>query len=317
MKMCSSVFLTVVTLLSFPAVHANAQTIPQPTPDVLCKRFRELLEQPGLKRELKLPHEFLFSGEVVEPSILLTNASATTMEVPDLAQATGIFVTTSPAAIRDPYAIRRLPESDFCSFPTLVLLAGETRAFHFTVGKSAAFDEIRGETLQWAPYSDYPAGQHRYSVRMGRIEIFGTYTTKLPQIEDFACVEKPESTISDSRQKWVPIQVSPSGNYCRLVILARVEEELVLFSGAAELPVETYHSWYRSATSPDQDPNFPPSKIAPLRLLNLKGNARFAVSKSQGMTRQSAFRLILDNGRSFSLSNLKQRYNAATFSLEN
>jgi hypothetical protein len=113
--------------------------------DMICSKFQDLLQQPGIKVSAISAKDSYYPRENLSIDLVVTNNSDRNLEIPLLAQSSGISVQLfavyfnhlmnryDDTLLNPPHfsAFRRAERSN-CSFPTVIIVPREQRRFPVT-----------------------------------------------------------------------------------------------------------------------------------------------------------------------------------------
>jgi hypothetical protein len=281
--------------------RASAQQI-----DTRCKRFQELLRQEGVSLTTYTPDELQIVGQALEPIVSIKNSSSRSLELPDIAKASGVYVDTSHPAINHRSAThQRWKDIDFCSFETVVLAAGETREFLLAIDKNSFTEDDVKEQPAWIPRASKEPGKHRYIVDLGRQWISGEYTSSEVEVEDYVCFAKRGAT-SNTIAKGT---ANDTKQFCQIAAIVRLESQVFLLTGSAPVDLKLFAVWQEELTLTKekrrQDKFL--ASLAPIRFLALDESVRFSGTRLQDVIPIDKFALLTSSGKTVSLQQVKER----------
>jgi hypothetical protein len=190
--------------------------------DVMCSKFQDLLQQPGIKSSAISAKDFYYPREHLSIDLVIANNSDRNLEIPVLTQKSGISVqlfavrfnrstNRFDATLLNPpnFGARRMAERNDCSFPTVIIVPREQRRFLLT---SAPMEDLFAPEQKVASIDDAGsfAIRRHFIVMMGRFAVQGSFVVDELNVLARTCIEIPG----------VPALPEGQGVPCRLVAVA-------------------------------------------------------------------------------------------------
>jgi hypothetical protein len=173
---------TIYRLVSLAALFFFMGTATAQVPLSRCRKFQELMRQKGLEVSVQLHQEFLFTGEILEPVIVVKNATQSLMEIPSIPNSTRVSM--------DAFEYRPsggTPLVEACSIQTETLLPGGIKRFPLNYDLGVLFSRPDSEKDQYGSLSSKQKGRHGQNVRMGNFLMGFEYNSVFPKLEDTTC----------------------------------------------------------------------------------------------------------------------------------
>lgn len=290
------------------ALHLGSPSLAATQSDVLCVKFRKLMEQPGLRIEVSAQAETLLPREVVEPIVSVTNQSSRLVEIPNLEKTSGVLVSTADRAVGSPGEEKRQQEAEFCSFPTLMLQPGEQIRFHIAADKSPSFESVLAEPRASLPVARSEPGTYSFALLLGRTNLYGKYIVEEPTIDGAVCLLKTVGNDFQARLSRRETLIAPSkqGQYCRVFVLATVNGIQYLYASAEDSRIELFHELRMQESSrPKAAGGSWWTYCTNLKLLPMSGRSSFAKGANGEIVKPAEFGVYAAEGKILRLSELR------------
>lgn len=229
-----------------------------------CKEFRDLLSQRELKITTEPQRAVLFPGEVLEPVVVVQNASNRPVTIPMIDVNSGIMVLSLRRRI-DPLSNQHhyighldrdinfspLVGKDLCTFPTTLLQPNEVRSFPLQfANRKWAGSMVRSRMP--VKEASVDEGKNAFDLYLGNVKVRGFYEIEAFEKVASVCIRETQSDAIGRSPG--DLEQDP---YCSLITLVKQRSKWYLISarGAASLSSHLNDLRLRtSAANPNQTP---------------------------------------------------------------
>ena len=151
--------------------------------DADCREFQAQLSQPGIKIRVESERRVLLPGEILNPVIIIENASDRAVDIPVITYTSGVQAYT-----QKPKAAVTVQNSGACSFKKFSLPKGAAERYPILFlnpfwSGNHVFDGYEGEPAAME------SGSHTFYVKFGPFEASANYEVGRVKTLDSACVE--------------------------------------------------------------------------------------------------------------------------------
>lgn len=290
--------------LTFPTTAfillLNTQVATPQQDPARCELFHKLLNQKGLQVSAILDHDFVFTEEMLEPTIVIRNTTTATLEIPSIESSMRPLM----ANIVDSFGGSQ-PKLEKCSVQTEKLLPGEQRSFPINYDVGPLFPGSDKEKDQYMSQAGDKVGERNKTVRIGYSSINLSYRTVMPKLEYMACVfikpNKGEMKLKldeDNNEKCLVTSIfSHSGKF------------YLMSSSGAYFTVASYLNDLRLASlSSMESRSLYLSRLTPIRVAEFDHPIQFDPKSAQEAIPVSSFKLYLADGTQVSLKQIEAQW---------
>jgi hypothetical protein len=151
--------------------------------DADCLEFQALLTQPGIKIRVEFERRVLLPGEILNPVVIIENASERAVEIPVITFTSGVQAYT-----QKPKAAVTVQNSGACHFKKFSLSKGASQRYPIVFlnpfwSGNHVFDGYEGEPAAME------SGSHTFYLKFGPFEASANYEVGRVKTLDSACVE--------------------------------------------------------------------------------------------------------------------------------